>query len=265
MCSSRKKFLLLGPMRRFYYRREWGWLKWTRIHYKNIAIKISSVEFSFKAWRKAADEDGKLTKLLQTACHLSRGGTVGVTQGVSGLCLPWGFHTGHKSTLGMSHNQTHWLLLNWPAGPPLAHLGSSCLKTLQFTLALHSLPFVAPVVWPGRGADTVTHPPLMTTAVPCRAGCCKNTALVWANNGSQSGRWGPVSWQVAVACRWEMLHVGVDSFFFGQETWPYSLWLLVLAIFQNVTNTFCYQRSVSQQISSIRLWRYWHALSMTSL
>lgn len=86
------------------------------------------------------------------------GVTVGDTQGVGGLCLPWGFHAVQTSTPGMSHNQTHWLLLNWPAGPPLAHLEASCLKTLplQFTLPLQ-LPTTVTRCRPRHRADAVTH------------------------------------------------------------------------------------------------------------
>lgn len=58
--------------------------------------------------------------------HCAQGGQW-VTQGVGGLCLPWGFHAVQTSTSGMSHHQTHWLLLNWPAGSPLAHREASCL------------------------------------------------------------------------------------------------------------------------------------------
>lgn len=87
--------------------------------------------------------------------------------GVGGLCLPWGFHTVHKSTSGMSHNQIHWVPLNWPAGPPLAHLGASCLKTLpvQFTLALQ-LPPIATRCLPHHSADTVTHSRHTTVTIP---------------------------------------------------------------------------------------------------
>lgn len=86
------------------------------------------------------------------------GGTVGDTQGVGGLCLPWGFHAVQTSASGMSHNQTHWLLLNWPAGPSLAHLEASCLKTLplQFTLPLQ-LPTTVARCLPRHSTATVTH------------------------------------------------------------------------------------------------------------
>lgn len=61
-------------------------------------------------------------------------GTVGDTQGVGGLCLPWGFHAVQTSTSGMSHNQTHWLRLNRPAVPPLAHLEPSCPENTAFAI-----------------------------------------------------------------------------------------------------------------------------------
>lgn len=108
-----------------------------------------------------------MSRLAAQLWLLCSGGTGGDTQGVGGLCLPWGFHTVHKSTSGMSHNQTHWLPLNWPAGLPLAHLGASCPKTLpmQFTLALQLPPIVTRCL-PHHSADTVTHSRLTTITIP---------------------------------------------------------------------------------------------------
>lgn len=128
-------------------------------------------------------------------------GTEGDTQGVGGLCLPWGFHAVHTSTSGMSHNQTHWLLLNWPAGLSLAHLEASCLKTLplQFTLALQLPTIVCPAIAQTRW--------LIPDAPLSPYHRCKNYFSCAAQWG-QSGGWGPGSWQAAMTCRWEMLHLG---------------------------------------------------------
>lgn len=108
-------------------------------------------------------------RILRQRRHtdVSESMSVGDTQGVGGLCLPWGFHAVQTSTPGMSRNQTHWLLLNWPAGPPLAHVEPSCLKTppLQFTLPLQ-LPTTVTRCLPGHGADTATQPLRTTFAQP---------------------------------------------------------------------------------------------------
>lgn len=102
------------------------------------------------------------------------GGTVG------GLCLPWGFHAVQTSTLGMSHNQTLWLLPNWPAGLPLAHLRASCLpETVTDCL-------------PGCGADAVTRsahtPPL-----------CRHHKNNWGL-AAQWSQFGHREWHVGERC-----------------------------------------------------------------
>lgn len=122
----------------------------------------------------------------------------GEAEGVGGPCLPRGFHAVETSSSGMSHNQTRWLLLNWPAGLPLAHLEASCLKNTASPFAVAS--DCHPLPAPPWDADAVTHSTRMTLAKPR-----KTTSL---HKGSQSGRGGPSSWETAVTDRWEMLHLG---------------------------------------------------------
>lgn len=126
-----------------------------------------------------------MTKLLQTTCRSGPGG--------DSWCHPGGEWP--VFALGISHwSQKHFR--NVPQSDPLAPaqltrrpaIGSSggqlsentagaANHSLSLSLSLQSLPIVAPVV---RGADTVTHPPLTTTAVPCCAGPVAVKTQLWA-------------------------------------------------------------------------------------
>lgn len=119
------------------------------------------------------------------------------TQGVGGLCLPSGFHAIHTSTSGMSHNQTHWLLLNWPARPSLAHLGPAAWKHCPCNLlSLCSCLQLSTVV-----CHTIAQTQWVSPDIrPSPYQHCKNSF-------SQSGWRGPSSWETAMTYRCERVHL----------------------------------------------------------
>lgn len=155
-------------------------------------------------------------------------GTVGDTQGVGGLCLPWGFHAVQTSTSGMSRNQTHWLLLNWPRWAAIGSSGGQLSENTAF--AIYS-PFAAaynchPVSAPRHTTDTVTHPIRATLAVPRHR----------KNNSSPDAQWEPVMMrrpcvlETVMTDRWEKLHLGLilvsqPSYWSGKSNCMLSLFL----------------------------------------